>query len=116
MSKVIFAIIISVIIIFSTSFEVNSYQISQERIDKLSIKVSKKFSRTYCNTSNFGISKEGAIEFAIGETDKEYVNNKDVQYLDSNKIINYIIAEVQKDCQAYDFPSEELIRLNLIKK
>ena len=40
-----------------------------------SLRISKKFSNTYCNTSKFGISKDGALKFSIGETNKEFQNN-----------------------------------------
>ena len=71
MTKFIVVFLISTFIFIPTkpSF---SKEISQKNIDKLAEKVSMKFARTFCNTSNFGISDQGAIEFAIGETKKEF--------------------------------------------
>ena len=92
---------------------INSLEIPQKRIDKLTDKVSKKFSRTYCNTSKFGISNEGALEFAIGETNKEFSNNKLLSYVNPNDLKSKILINIENDCQVYDFPSEELAKINL---
>ena len=53
-----------------------SLDASSRTLEKYTKKISNKFTRTYCNTSKFGISYEGALAFAIGETNKEFKNNK----------------------------------------
>lgn len=93
-----------------------SKDISHKNLDALTEKVSKKFSRTYCNTSNFGISNEGAIEFAIGETNKEFSKNKYINEISSEEVFNKIISYIEKDCQVYDFPIIDLERLDFKKK
>ena len=92
-----------------------SKEIPQKNIDSLTNKVAKKFSRTFCNTSNFGISDEGAIEFAIGETKKEFSNNKLIEFVDFNQINKKIISNIESDCQVFDFPVDELAKLENIK-
>lgn len=93
-----------------------SKEIPQKNIDNLTNKIAKKFSRTFCNTSNFGISDDGAIEFAIGETSKEFSKNKLINFLNFNEINKKIILNIESDCQVFDFPFEELVKLEDIKK
>ena len=74
MIKGIFTIfILTLLLLFSSP--VYSLDISSKTLEKYTKKISNKFTRTYCNTSNFGISYEGALAFAIGETNKEFKNN-----------------------------------------
>ena len=85
-----------------------SKEIPQKNLDKLVDKVSAKFARTFCNTSNFGISDKGAIEFAIGETKKEFSKNKLVDLINQSEINKKILLNIENECQVYDFPVEEL--------
>tara|TARA_B100000212_G_scaffold302610_1_gene248965 strand:- start:100 stop:453 length:354 start_codon:yes stop_codon:yes gene_type:complete len=93
-----------------------SKEIPQKNIDNLTNKVAKKFSRTFCNTSNFGISDEGAIEFAIGETNKEFSKNKLINLVNFDEINKKIISNIEADCQVFDFPMDELAKLENIRK
>ena len=111
-------LIIGFFISFLFLFPINSAfskDIPQKNIEKLNDKVAKKFSRTFCNTSNFGISDEGAIEFAIGETNKEFSRNKLIEFVNFNEINKKIISNIEADCQVFDFPFEELAKLENIK-
>ena len=107
-------LIIGFLISFLFLFPINSAfskEVPQKSIDNLTNKVAKKFSRTFCNTSNFGISDEGAIEFAIGETNKQFSKNKYINYLNYDQLSKKIISKVETQCQVYDFPIEELAKL-----
>ena len=115
MIKIIWTIILSSFL-FLFSQPTFSKDISQKNIDNLTTKVSKKFSRTYCNTSNFGISEEGAMEFAIGETYKEFSKNKLVSLIDMKKLGSIIVSNIEKECQIYDFPVDQLSKLNFEEK
>tara|TARA_Y100000589_G_C26836147_1_gene500077 strand:- start:89 stop:436 length:348 start_codon:yes stop_codon:yes gene_type:complete len=114
MIKLIVGFFISFLLIFpfNSAF---SKEIPQKNIDNLTNKVARKFSRTFCNTSNFGISDEGAIEFAIGETEKEFSKNKLIKLVDFNDINKKIISNIESDCQVFDFPIDELVKLESIK-
>ena len=112
MIKRVFAIFtLTLLFLFSTP--VYSLDISSKSLEKYTKKISNKFTRTYCNTSKFGISYEGALAFAIGETNKEFKNNK------LNKLINYsllknsIVSDLENDCQVYDFEISNLENLKL---
>ena len=110
MIKRIFIVFISVFyLVFSNP--VSSKEISPNSIEKYINKISNKFSRTYCNTIQFGISSEGALSFAIGETNKEFKKNKLNNFIDYALLKNYIINDLENNCQLYDFPSASLDKL-----
>ena len=103
--------IILLFILFIFDAPVYPIDFSQMAIEKYTLKISKKFSNTYCNTTKFGISKESALKFAIGETNKNFLNNK------LNKFINYellkknILLNLENNCNEQHFPSNELENL-----
>ncbi len=109
MISFIISFLISIFIFFPAkpSF---SKEVSQKNIDKLVDKVSGKFAKTFCNTSNFGISDKGAIEFAIGETKKEFSKNKLINLIDQSEVNKNILSKIENECQVYDFPTEELTK------
>ena len=98
-------------VLLLVSSPVYSLDTSSRTLEKFTKKISNKFTRTYCNTSKFGISYEGALAFAIGETNKEFKNNK------LNKLINYsllknsIVNDLENNCQVYDFAISNLENL-----
>ena len=110
MIKRVFAIF-TLILLFLFSSPVYSIDTSSKTFEKYTKKISSKFTRTYCNTTNFGISYEGALSFAIGETNKEFKNNK------LNKLINYsllknsIVNDLENNCQVYGFDISNLENL-----
>ena len=112
MIKFIVVILISTFILIPTkpSF---SKEVSQKNLDKLVDKVSGKFAKTFCNTSNFGISDQGAIEFAIGETKKEFSKNKLINLINQSDVNKKIVLKIENDCQVYDFPVDELSKFVL---
>ena len=114
MIKLIIGFFISFLFLFPPN-PVFSKEIPQKNIDNLNNKIAKKFSRTFCNTSNFGISDEGAIEFAIGETNKEFAKNKLIQFVNFEEINKKIISNIEADCQVFDFPVDELANLENMK-
>ena len=100
---------LTLLLLFSSP--VYSLNTSSKLLEKYTKKISNKFTRTYCNTTKFGISYEGALAFAIGETNKEFKNNK------LNKLINYsllknsIVNDLENNCQVYDFGISNLENL-----
>ena len=90
---------------------VYSLDTSSKTLEKYTKKISKKFTRTYCNTSKFGISYEGALAFAIGETNKEFKNNKLNKSIDYSLLKNSIVNDLENNCQVYDFALSNLENL-----
>ena len=110
MFKRIFTIfILTLLVVFSSPSY--SLDISSKSLEKYTKKISNKFSRTFCNTTQFGISYEGALAFAIGETNKEFKNNKLNKFIDYSLLNNSIVNDLENNCQVYDFAIRKLDNL-----
>ena len=107
MIKRVFTIFI-LTLFFLFSSPAYSLDTSSKTLEKYTKKISNKFTRTYCNTSKFGISYEGALAFAIGETNKEFKNNKLNKLIDYSLLKNSIIKDLENNCQVYDFAISNL--------
>ncbi len=112
MIKRVFTFIVLTLLLLFTS-PVYSLGTSSNALEKYTKKISNKFTRTYCNTSKFGISYEGALAFAIGETNKEFKNNKFNKLIDYSLLKNSIINDLESRCQIYDFALNSLENLKL---
>ena len=110
MFKIIFTVFILTLHLFLSS-PVYSLDTSSKTLEKYTKKISNKFTRTYCNTTKFGISYEGALAFAIGETNKEFKNNKLNKLIDYSLLKNAIVNDLQNNCQIYDFAISSLENL-----
>ena len=104
-------VIFTLTLLFLFSSPVYSLDTSSKTLEKYTKKISSKFTRTYCNTSNFGISYEGALAFAIGETNKEFKNNKLNKLIDYSLLKNSIVNDLESNCQVYDFDISNLENL-----
>ena len=102
-------LILTLLLLFSSP--VYSLDTSSKTLEKYTKKISNKFTRTYCNTSKFGISYEGALAFAIGETNKEFKNNKLNKLIDYSLLKNSIVNYLENNCQVYDFAISNLENL-----
>ena len=110
MIKRVFTIfILTLLLLFNSS--VYAIDTSSKTLEKYTKKISNKFTRTYCNTSKFGISYEGALAFAIGETNKEFKNNKLNKFIDYSLLKNSILNDLENNCQVYDFSITKLENL-----
>ena len=101
---------LTLLLLFSSP--VYSLETSSKTLEKYTKKISNKFTRTFCNTSKFGISYEGALAFAIGETNKEFKNNKLNKLIDYSFLKNSIVNDLENNCQVYDFAISNLDNLN----
>jgi len=110
MIKKVFAIF-TLTLLFLFSSPVYSLDTSSKTLEKYTKRISNKFSRTYCNTTKFGISYEGALAFSIGETNKEFKNNKLNKLIDYSLLKNSIVNDLENNCQVYDFEISNLENL-----
>ena len=101
--------ILTLLLLFSSP--VYSLDTSSKTLEKYIKNISNKFTRTYCNTTKFGISYEGALAFAIGETNKEFKNKKLNNLIDYSLLKNSIVNGLENKCQVYDFPKSSLEKL-----
>jgi len=97
--------------LFLFSSPVYSLDTSSKTLEKYTKRISNKFTRTYCNTTKFGIDYEGALAFAIGETNKEFKNNKLNKFIDYSLLKNSIVNDLENNCQVYDFAITKLENL-----
>jgi len=104
-------VIFTLTLLFLFSSPVYSLDTSSKTLEKYTKKISSKFTRTYCNTTNFGISYEGALAFAIGETNKEFKNNKLNKLIDYSLLKNSIVNDLENNFQVYDFDISDLENL-----
>ena len=100
---------LTLLLLFSSP--VYSLNTSSKTLEKYTKKISNKFTRTYCNTTKFGISYDGALAFAIGETNKEFKNNKLNKLIDYSLLKNSIVNDLENNCQIYDFATSNLDNL-----
>jgi len=110
MIKRVFTIFILTLLLLFNS-PVYSLDISSNTLEKYTKKISNKFTRTFCNTTKFGICYEGALAFAIGETNKEFKNNKLNNLIDYSLLKNSIVNDLENNCQVYDFEISNLENL-----
>ena len=110
MIKKIFSFFILTLILFFSG-PVYALDTSSKTLEDYTKKISNKFTRTYCNTSKFGISSEGALAFAIGETNKEFKNNKLNKLIDHSLLKNSIVNDLENNCEVYDFEISNLENL-----
>jgi len=110
MIKRVFAVF-TLTLLFLFSSPVYSLDTSSKTLEKYTKKISSKFTRTYCNTTNFGISYEGALAFAIGETNKEFKKNKLNKLIDYSLLKNLIVNDLENNCEVYDFDISNLENL-----
>ncbi len=110
MIKRVFTIFILILLLLFNS-PVYSLDPSSKILEKYTKKISNKFTRTYCNTTKFGISYDGALAFAIGETNKEFKNNKLNKFIDYSLLKNSIVNDLENNCQVYDFAISKLENL-----
>ena len=101
------------VLVFLLIFDspVYSNVISGKQIENYTLKISRKFSNTYCNSTKFGISKDGALKFSIGETNKEFSNSKLNKFVDYEFLNKNILLSLKNNCQIFDFPEYELDKL-----
>ena len=110
MFKRVFTIfILTLLLLFSSP--VYSLDTSSKTLEKYTKRISNKCTHTYCNTTKFGISYEGALAFAIGETNKEFKNNKLNNLIDYSLLKNSIVNDLENSCNVYDFALSNLENL-----
>ena len=111
MIKNIFLILLSFLLLI---FDTPAYSLdtSPKSIEKYTSKISSKFANTYCNSTKFGISEDGALRFSLGETNKEFSNNKLNKFIDYELLNKKILLSLKNNCNISDFPEYKLDKLS----
>tara|TARA_B100000131_G_scaffold296865_1_gene315147 strand:+ start:155 stop:505 length:351 start_codon:yes stop_codon:yes gene_type:complete len=109
------ALLITLFAFFQTH-PVRAAQNSDQKISKLENKVAKKFSKTFCNSTGFGISPEGALKFSLGETEVEFEKNILISQVNLENIKDQILNNVADACYYFDLTKSDLDKLSLSSK
>ncbi|KGG17161.1 MULTISPECIES: hypothetical protein [unclassified Prochlorococcus] len=110
-----FTLLLILIISFSFAKPAIAKQDIEAKVIKLENKISKKFSKTFCNSTGFGISNEGALKFSLGETNSEFVKNPLIEKVDIEKIKNQIMVDIADTCYYFELDNDDLVGLSLGK-
>ena len=87
----------------------------EKQTTKLEQKISKKFSKTFCNSTGFGISYDGALKFALGETKGEFAKNKLISNVDIESLKDQILTDIGSTCYYFELTKTDLDDLKLKK-
>ncbi len=101
---------------FVVSSPIMAAQDIEQKITKLENKVSKKFSKTFCNSTGFGISEEGALKFSLGETEVEFSKNPLISNVNLDNIKEQILEDVADTCYYFELAKSDLESLTLQDK
>ena len=61
-------------------------------------KVSKAYTNKFCNSVAFGLSKESAMNFSIGENNKVYSKKKEMKSINKEFLAEEIATSVVEEC------------------
>ncbi len=112
MKKHLLAILIIIFTLMPSSKSIAAQDIDK-KITQLENKVAKKFSNTFCNSTGFGISNEGALKFSLGETKSEFDKNPLIEKVNMNSIKDQIIDGVSDTCYYFELTKNDLDALTL---
>ena len=115
MKGLLISLLITTITFFSSSPAIAGESIDQ-KVTKLESKVAKKFSKTFCNSTGFGISEDGALKFSLGETAVEFSKKPLISKVNLENIKDEILNEVSDTCYYFDLAKSDLAELTLTPK
>ena len=61
-------------------------------------KVSKDYTRKFCNGIGFGLSKDSAMIFALKENNEVFLNRKGIDLIDKDLLADQIAVSVMEKC------------------
>ena len=81
---------------------IGSYKVIASTIDGNSLqfikKVSKDYTNKFCNSISFGLSKESAMNFSLGENKKTFKNRKETKNINKDLLAEEISNSVVEKC------------------
>ena len=107
MKRFLIVLVISSMTLFAYQ-PVKAAQDPSNKVTNLESKVAKKFSKTFCNSTGFGISNEGALKFALGETKGEFSKKPLIDEIDIESIKEQILIDVGDSCYYFDLTKSDL--------
>tara|TARA_Y100001968_G_C19449572_1_gene767608 strand:+ start:5538 stop:5930 length:393 start_codon:yes stop_codon:yes gene_type:complete len=61
-------------------------------------KISRDYTRKFCNAIGFGLSKESAMNFALKENKQTFVNKKGINNIEINELSDEVSISVIESC------------------
>tara|TARA_Y100001968_G_scaffold324741_1_gene364709 strand:- start:555 stop:947 length:393 start_codon:yes stop_codon:yes gene_type:complete len=98
--KVLFSIFSLSFILWSTffSFRTEVIYASEAENSIFMKKVSKSYTKKFCNAIGFGLSKESAMKFSIEENKQVFKKRKEINNLNKELLAEEIAIEVVEQC------------------
>tara|TARA_B100001250_G_scaffold315711_1_gene278020 strand:+ start:1969 stop:2424 length:456 start_codon:yes stop_codon:yes gene_type:complete len=99
--------LLAFLVVFSL-FDLKTADASFIKNDQLIDRISKDFTRKFCNSVGFGLSKESAMTFANKENNMIFKKKKGIDSLDKQLIAKKIATSVVETCgYSLDLKGEE---------
>ena len=80
------------------SFNFQMASASETQRPDLAEKISKDFTKKFCNSIGFGLSKESAMKFSFEENKKIFENRKGIKDIDQELLAKKIATSVIDNC------------------
>jgi len=80
------------------SFNFQMASASETQRPDLAEKISKDFTKKFCNSIGFGLSKESAMKFSFEENKKIFENRKGIKDIDQELLAKEIATSVIDNC------------------
>ncbi len=90
--------ILLITIILSSNINVKIVSATEKYDAKLIEKISKDYTKKFCNSIAFGLSKESAMNFSIAENKQVFKNKKGVNKIDKELLAEKIAISTVENC------------------
>ena len=94
----IFFLFILVLTTNTTFLQIERASASANRKSDLIEKISVSYTKKFCNSIGFGLSKESAMNFSLSENNKIFERRKGIQDIDKELLANKIAFSVIDNC------------------
>ena len=100
LNKIFFRLILLTIFIFSTSITFHTERLyASESADSILIKkVSDSYTKKFCNSIGFGLSKESAMKFSLKENNQVFNKKKGFNNINKELLADKIAIAVVEKC------------------
>ena len=113
--KVIFTLLIFIACLTLIPFHKEVLAASESHNTVFIKKVSKDFTRKFCNAIGFGLSSDSALKFSVGENKKERSKKNKIIDLDTDYLSEQISTEIVENC-GYNIGYEGFEGINKFKE
>ena len=97
--KITLSLLAFTLFIFSTLIIVPIEVYASDSVEAVLIKkVSKSFTKKFCNSIGFGLSKESAMNFSLAENNKVFNKKKDFNNINKELLAGEIAIQVIENC------------------